>query len=146
MQTKNNYSKSVFNGDIGEITEINDDTLKVRFASNQIVEYDVLETQDLTHGYCITIHKSQGSEFPAVVIPLVTQHYTMLKRKIIYTALTRAKKICVFVGTYKALAIAVNNFVENTRFSHLADFILQNPQQKYKTGNSVKEFLFDIDD
>ncbi|MDR0304530.1 MAG: ATP-dependent RecD-like DNA helicase [Chitinispirillales bacterium] len=146
MQTKNNYSKSVFNGDMGEIIGIDDDILKVRFLNNQIVEYDVFETQDLTHGYCITIHKSQGCEFPAIIVPLVTQHYTMLRRKNIYTALTRAKKICIFVGTYKALAIAVNNYIENIRFGHLADFILKSPPQKCKIKNLREVLLFDIED
>jgi exodeoxyribonuclease V alpha subunit len=134
----------VFNGDIGEILEINDDVITVRFGNDQTVEYeDITDIQDLTHAYCITIHKSQGSEFPAVVIPLVSQHYTMLRRKIVYTALTRAKNICVFVGSYKALAIAVNNFVENVRFSYLADFIIKNPPQKCK--NTSKDSLFDME-
>jgi len=148
MQTKNNYTKSVFNGDIGEIAEIDDAALKVRFSGNeQFVEYDnMIDIQDLTHGYCITIHKSQGSEFPAIVVPLTTQHYTMLRRKIVYTALTRAKKLCVFVGTYKALAIAVNNFVENARLSHLCDFILHKPPKICKVEKGQNELLFDIED
>jgi exodeoxyribonuclease V alpha subunit len=146
MQTKNNYEKEVFNGDIGEIIDVFDGVIKVRFGSEQseqIVEYEALETQDLTLAYCITIHKSQGSEFPAIVIPLTTQHYTMLKRKLIYTALTRAKNLCVFVGTYKALSIAVNNFSHHQRRSNLSDFIKENLVGKIKIKPPVNETIFE---
>jgi len=144
MQTKNNYQKSVFNGDIGEILQIEDGVLQVRFAgSGQVVEYEPMEVQDLTLAYCITIHKSQGSEFPAIVIPLTTQHFTMLKRKLIYTALTRAKKFCVFVGTYKALAIAVKNITEHIRFSHLGDFIKEKPKIRQEIKISENDLVFE---
>lgn len=145
MQTKNNYQKQVFNGDIGEILHIEDSVLQVRFGSGQVVEYEPMEVQDLTLAYCITIHKSQGSEFPAIVIPLTTQHFTMLKRKLIYTALTRARKFCVFVGTYKALAIAVKNFSEHVRFSHLSDFIKEKPNNQVKIKQESDIFL-DLDE
>ena len=143
MQTKNNYQKSVFNGDIGEILQIEDGVLQVRFAGGQVVEYEPMEVQDLTLAYCITIHKSQGSEFPAIVIPLTTQHFTMLKRKLIYTALTRAKKFCVFVGTYKALAIAVKNITEHIRFSHLGDFIKEKPKIRQEIKISETDLVFE---
>jgi exodeoxyribonuclease V alpha subunit len=143
MQTKNNYTKEIFNGDIGEVAEILDGAISVRFGDEQIVEYEPLETQDLTLAYCITIHKSQGSEFPAVVIPLTTQHFTMLKRKLIYTALTRARSFCVFVGTYKALSIAVHNFSEHKRRSHLSDFLAQDAEDKILSAQDSCEITFD---
>ncbi|MCL2844337.1 MAG: ATP-dependent RecD-like DNA helicase [Chitinivibrionia bacterium] len=145
MQTKNNYDKEVFNGDIGEVIQVSDG-LAVDFGDGQVVEYEPLETQELTLAYCITIHKSQGSEFSAIVIPLTTLHYTMLKRKLIYTALTRAKKFCVFVGTYKALSIAVQNFSQNKRRSHLSDFIVENIDKKVKIEEtSAYEISFDAE-
>ena len=144
MQTRNNYAKEVFNGDIGEVAEISEGVISVRFGDGQIVEYEALETQDLTLAYCITIHKSQGSEFPAVVIPLTTQHYPMLKRKLIYTALTRARSFCVFVGTYKALYIAVHNSSEHKRRSHLSDFISQDIDDgKVSIESDNFEIIFD---
>lgn len=146
MQTKNNYQKQVFNGDIGEILNIEEGILQVRFISGQVVEYEPMEVQDLTLAYCITIHKSQGSEFPAIVIPLTTQHFTMLKRKLIYTALTRARKFCVFVGTYKALAIAVKNISEHTRFSHLSDFIKEKPKTQVKINANQNDLVFDTEE
>ena len=148
MQTKNNYQKSVFNGDIGEIMQIEDGVLQVRFngGGGQVVEYEPMEVQDLTLAYCITIHKSQGSEFPAIVIPLTTQHFTMLKRKLIYTALTRAKKFCVFVGTYKALAIAVKNYSEHVRFSHLSDFIKDKPKIQFKIESNQSDPIFEAEE
>ncbi|MCL1947321.1 MAG: ATP-dependent RecD-like DNA helicase [Chitinivibrionia bacterium] len=143
MQTKNNYTKEIFNGDIGEVAEISEGVISVRFGDEQIVEYEALETQDLTLAYCITIHKSQGSEFPAVIIPLTTQHFTMLKRKLIYTALTRARSFCVFVGTYKALSIAVHNFSEHKRRSHLSDFLAQDAEDKILSVQDSCEITFD---
>lgn len=145
MQTKNNYTKEVFNGDIGNVIQVSDGSVTVDFGDGQIVEYEAIEAQELTLAYCITIHKSQGSEFSAIVIPLTTQHYTMLKRKLIYTALTRAKKFCVFVGTYKALSIAVNNFTQHKRRSHLSDFIVKNIDKKSNIEHSAYEISFDAE-
>jgi exodeoxyribonuclease V alpha subunit len=119
MQIKNNYDKNVFNGDIGFICEIIDDAgVVIDFQGNK-VSYDVPSLEEVQSAYCISIHKSQGSEFKAVVIPLVTQHYIMLQRNLIYTALTRAKQLCVFIGSRRALRIAVetNNVAE--RYSNL---------------------------
>ena len=92
MQTRNNYDKDVFNGDIGFIDSINDDdnSLEVVIDGSYIV-YDYSEMDDLMHAYCISTHRSQGSEYPAVVMPILTQHYLMLQRNLIYTAITRAK-------------------------------------------------------
>ncbi len=110
MQIKNNYDKEVFNGDIGIIESVDAEnrTLKVNF-DNRIVEYDVTELDELVHAYATTIHKSQGSEYPIVVMPVLMNHYVMLQRNLIYTGITRAKKILVLVGTKKALSYAVHN-------------------------------------
>lgn len=110
MQIRNNYDKNVFNGDIGYITAVdtNERTLTVTFDS-RLVEYDITELDELTLAYAVTIHKSQGSEFPIVVMPVTMKHFVMLQRNLIYTGITRAKKICVLVGTTKALAYAIRN-------------------------------------
>ena len=110
MQTQNNYDKDVFNGDMGYLFAINptDHTLTVEF-EGRAVTYDWNEADQLTLAYAISVHKSQGSEFPAVVIPLVTQHYMMLQRNLLYTAVTRARQLCVLVGDRRAIGIAVGN-------------------------------------
>ena len=110
MQTRNNYDKDVFNGDIGFIDSINDDdnSIEVVIDSSYIV-YDYSEMDDLMHAYCISTHRSQGSEYPAVVMPILTQHYMMLQRNLLYTAITRAKRLVILVGTRQAVHIAVNN-------------------------------------
>lgn len=121
MQIRNNYDKEVFNGDIGTLADINkiDQTLTLNFEGRYVV-YDWSETDQVVRAYAISIHKSQGSEFPAVVIPLVTQHYMMLQRNLLYTAVTRAKKLCVLVGTRQAIGIAVKNNRVSERYSGLA--------------------------
>lgn len=110
MQLRNNYDKEVFNGDLGYIERVDmeDRTLFVCF-DGRTVEYDVSELDELTLAYAITIHKSQGSEYPIVVMPVLMTHYVMLQRNLIYTGITRAKKICVLVGTKKALSFAIRN-------------------------------------
>lgn len=110
MQIKNNYDKEVFNGDIGIIESVDSENriLKVNY-DNRVVEYDVTELDELVHAYATTIHKSQGSEYPIVVMPVLMNHYVMLQRNLIYTGITRAKKILVLVGTKKALSYAVHN-------------------------------------
>jgi exodeoxyribonuclease V alpha subunit len=110
MQRRNNYDKNVFNGDIGHIVAIDpeEQTLCVEYPEGPI-EYDFAETDELNHAFSLSVHKSQGSEYPACVLIVHTTHYTMLQRNLIYTALTRAKKFAVFVGTRKALGIAVRN-------------------------------------
>lgn len=122
MQIRNNYDKNVFNGDIGYITAVdtNERTLTVSF-DNRLVEYDVTELDELTLAYAITIHKSQGSEFPVVVMPITMKHYVMLQRNLIYTGITRAKKICVLVGTTKALAYAIHNQTVSKRNTMLKE-------------------------
>lgn len=110
MQLRNNYDKEVFNGDLGYISHVNmeDRTLQVDF-DGKLVEYEVSELDELTLAYATTIHKSQGSEYPIVVMPVLMTHYVMLQRNLIYTGITRAKKICVLLGTKKALSFAIRN-------------------------------------
>ncbi len=110
MQTQNNYDKEVFNGDIGFLFAINpvEQTLIIDF-EGRTVEFDWNEADQLVLAYAVSVHKAQGSEFPAVVIPLVSQHYIMLQRNLLYTAMTRAKKLCVLVGNRRAIGIAVRN-------------------------------------
>ena len=122
MHLKNNYQKDVFNGDSGTITRLDkaDDLLCVDFYGRN-VEYSLEEMDELALGYAISVHKSQGSEYPAVVMPLITQHYIMLQRNLLYTGITRAKKYVVLVGTKKALAIALKNNKPQLRCSGLSD-------------------------
>lgn len=122
MQVKNNYDKEVFNGDIGIIESVNDSdrTLTVDF-DGHIVEYDVTELDELVHAYATTIHKAQGSEYPIVVMPVLMNHYIMLQRNLIYTGITRAKKILVLVGTRKALSYAVRNVTVSMRNTMLKE-------------------------
>lgn len=110
MQVVNNYDKHVFNGDIGRITHIDlvQQTIMLD-VDGAPVAYDFMELDELVHAYAISVHKSQGSEYPVVVIPITTQHYLMLRRNLIYTAITRAKKLCILVGTRKAIRIAISN-------------------------------------
>ncbi|MDO4987550.1 MAG: ATP-dependent RecD-like DNA helicase [Synergistes sp.] len=122
MQTKNNYDKDVYNGDIGTITKISadDETITVEMDTGT-VHYEFSEAEEFVHAYAVSIHKSQGSEYPAVVIPLLTQHYVMLQRNLLYTAITRGKKLVVIVGTKKALQIAVRNDSTKVRYTRLAE-------------------------
>ena len=110
MQTRNNYDKDVYNGDIGSVLAIDpvEHALMVDFDGRQVT-YDWSECDQLVLAYAVSVHKSQGSEFPAVVIPLVTSHYMMLQRNLLYTAVTRARKLCVLVGSRKAIGMAVKN-------------------------------------
>ena len=120
MQIRNNYEKEVFNGDIGRITEINnmDQKVIIQF-ENREISYNFTELDEIILAYAITVHKSQGSEYPAIVIPLLTQHYIMLQRNLIYTAITRARKLVVVAGNKKALAIGVKNNKAQKRYTYL---------------------------
>ena len=110
MQLRNNYDKGVFNGDLGRIVSIDKEDGKVCVDfDDKRVEYEADELDEITLAYATSIHKSQGSEYPAVVIPLHTSHYLMLYRSILYTAVTRGKKLVVVVGSRKALAMAIRN-------------------------------------
>ncbi len=116
MQIKNNYDKEVFNGDIGiiESVDMQERILKVNF-DNRSIEYDVTELDELVHAYATTIHKAQGSEYPIVVMPILMNHFVMLQRNLIYTGITRAKRILVMLGTKKALAYAIRNVTVTKR-------------------------------
>lgn len=120
MQIRNNYDKEVFNGDIGRITGIrpDDDEITVMFDGRD-VPYQPYELDELVLAYAVSVHKSQGSEYPAVVIPVLAQHYILLQRNLIYTAVTRGRKLVVMVGTRKALAMGVRNDKTQKRFTYL---------------------------
>ena len=122
MQIRNNYNKKVYNGDMGVITEI-DNIIRVITVNidGRDVMYDFNELEELMLSYAVSIHKSQGSEYPAVVIPVVMAHYTMLQRNLIYTGVTRGKQLVVLIGSPKALAIAVQNDKVAQRSSYLAE-------------------------
>ena len=116
MQIKNNYDKEVFNGDIGviESVDLQERRLRVNFDGRR-TEYDATELDELVHAYATTIHKAQGSEYPIVVMPVLMNHFVMLQRNLIYTGITRAKKILVMVGTKRALSYAVRNVTVTRR-------------------------------
>ena len=122
MQLRNDYDRSVFNGDIGVIAAIDGDagTISVEL-DGRLVAYERAELDQLTHAYAVSVHKSQGSEYAAVVIPLVTQHYMMLQRSLLYTAVTRGKKLVVLVGSRRAVALAVRNADAKRRYTWLAE-------------------------
>src|SRR6266704_4088776 len=114
MQVRNNYDKGVFNGDVGWIRSINKEnaSLRVEFleeAGPMLVSYELAELDELILAYAITVHKSQGSEYPAIVLPLTREHYMLLQRNLLYTAITRARRLCVLVGQPRALELAVRN-------------------------------------
>ncbi len=134
MQIRNNYDKDVFNGDIGMIERVNmeDRTLAVNF-DGRIVEYDVTELDELVHAYATTIHKAQGSEYPVVVMPVLMNHYVMLQRNLIYTGITRAKKILVMIGSKKALAYAVKNVTVTKRNTLL--------RERLKSGGKTLPYI-----
>jgi exodeoxyribonuclease V alpha subunit len=120
MQLRNNYEKDVFNGDIGLIHSINieDQKLEINF-NGKVVPYGFLELDDITLAYAITVHKSQGSEYPCVILPISTAHYIMLQRNLLYTAVTRAAKMMILIGSKQALTIAVANKKSRKRYTSL---------------------------
>jgi len=120
MQTRNNYDKDVFNGDIGRLVALDgvEQTAMIDFDGRKI-SYDWMELDEVVHAFAITVHKAQGSEYPAVVMPLTMQHYLMLQRNLLYTGITRAKKLVVLVGTKKAIALAVRNNKVAQRYTAL---------------------------
>lgn len=120
MQIANNYDKEVYNGDIGRITAIDEEAQEIVVSiDNREITYDFSELDELVHAYAVSIHKSQGSEYSAVVIPILTQHYILLQRNLLYTGVTRGKKLVVIVGTKKAMAIAVKNSKTQKRYTLL---------------------------
>jgi exodeoxyribonuclease V alpha subunit len=127
MQIKNNYDKGVYNGDVGFVDRLAEDrrTLLVRFEEpeERIIVYEPLEQDQLVPAWCITIHKSQGSEYPAVVIPIHTQHFMMLRRNLVYTAVTRGRKLVLLVGSRRALGLALREGSVVPRYGQLAERI-----------------------
>jgi exodeoxyribonuclease V alpha subunit len=121
IQTHNNYDKDVFNGDLGHIVSIDTDPLRVtvRFEADRLVEYEPGELDELQLAYAMTIHKSQGSEFPCVVMPVSTQHYVLLERSLIYTGLTRARRLAILLGAPKALELAIRKQESRKRWTGL---------------------------
>src|SRR5712671_7627126 len=126
LQTVNNYEKDVYNGDIGQVAQVNveDGEVTIDF-EGRIVTYDVGELDEVALAYATTVHKSQGSEYPVVVIPLATQHYPMLARNLLYTGVTRGKQLVVVIGQPRALAIAVRNVRATQRLTNLATRLRQ---------------------
>ena len=126
MHLKNNYQKEVYNGDIGTIRHIDkkQGQLSVDYYGRR-VDYDQSDLDEISVAYAISVHKSQGSEYPAVIVPLITQHYIMLQRNLLYTAMTRGKKLVILIGTQKALSIALNNDRPQQRLSRLAERLMQ---------------------
>ncbi len=121
MQTSNNYDKNVFNGDLGRLGHIDLGMRRftVIFDGQRRVSYNFEEGDQLSHAYAITIHKSQGSEFPVVILPLLTQHYIMLRRNLLYTAMTRARKLLILVGSRKAVRMAIDDVRVEPRYTLL---------------------------
>jgi exodeoxyribonuclease V alpha subunit len=124
MQTENDYYREVFNGDIGFITDIDIDGNEVTVDfDRRAVVYGFGELDEVMLCYATTVHKSQGSEYPAVVIPIMTQHYMMLERHLLYTGITRGAKLVVLVGQKKAVAMAVEGNRERQRWSKLKEWL-----------------------
>jgi len=144
IQTRNNYNLNVFNGDIGKIIKICGETYNAEILFGNSETPVVYEKEDLTElklAYAITIHKSQGSEFEAVIIPVSSQHYNMLFRNLIYTGLTRAKKLAIFVGSRKALALAIRS-IDNRKRQTAVQYLLglsSGPTSKNKNTSSRRE-------
>jgi exodeoxyribonuclease V alpha subunit len=126
MQIRNNYDKDVYNGDIGRILSIDreDQELTVDYDGRKI-QYDFTELDEIVLAYAVSVHKAQGSEYPAVVMPLLTQHYMMLQRNLLYTAITRGKKLVVLIGTKKALGIAIRNDKPKMRYTKLKERLMR---------------------
>lgn len=133
LQLRNNYDKDVFNGDLGWVHEVDPEegSLSVDFDGN-LVAFDATELEDLTLAYAVSVHKSQGCEYPAIVVPVVTQHYVLLMRNLLYTALTRARSLAVFIGSEKALTMGLSNITSGQRMTHL-----QHRIRHIFTGNPV---------
>ena len=127
MQIVNNYDKEVYNGDIGRISSIDEEAKEVTvIIDDREVTYDYSDLDEIVHAYAVSIHKSQGSEYPVVVIPILTQHYVLLQRNLLYTGVTRGKKLVVIVGTKKAMAIAVKNNKTEKRYTLLQQRLIGN--------------------
>ena len=137
MQVENDYDKEVYNGDIGTIDEVDPNAGEVIASfDGRSVTYAFGELDMLVPAYAATIHKSQGSEYPAVIIPVLTQHYPMLQRNLLYTSVTRGKRLVVLVGQKKAVAIAVRNVSGRRRWSKLAEGLCPGPSISRRIGST----------
>ena len=124
MQIENDYDKEVYNGDIGYVADVDPETGELTASfDGRMVTYGFGELDVLAPAYAVTIHKSQGPEYPAVIIPVLTQHYPMLKRNLLYTGVTRGRRRVVLVGQKKAVAIAVRNASSRRRWSRLDEWL-----------------------
>ena len=124
MQLKNNYDKLVFDGDIGIVEDIDMEERSMIVSMNdRHITYESAELDELTLAYAISIHKSQGSEYAAIIVPIFMQHFMLLQRNLVYTALTRAKKLCIFIGQPKAIAMAIKNNKEQKRITFLPHYL-----------------------
>ncbi len=125
----------MYNGDIGRITSIDEEAkeVKVKIDEREVI-YDYADVDELVHAYAVSVHKSQGSEYPAVVVPILTQHYVLLQRNLLYTAVTRGKKLVMLVGTKKAIAIAVKNNKTEKRYT-LLEYRLKKAQPEVSYRN-----------
>ena len=125
MHLKNNYQKDVYNGDIGTIRQIDKRSgeLTVDYYGRTVI-YAHSEADEISMAYAISVHKSQGSEYPAVIVPMMTQHFPLLQRNLLYTAITRGKHLVIMIGTRKALSIALQNDNPQKRLSRLADRLM----------------------
>jgi exodeoxyribonuclease V alpha subunit len=125
MQIRNNYDKEVFNGDMGRIVKIDPELREVLIAfDGRLTPYDFTDLDEIVLSYAVSVHKSQGSEYPVVIIPLVMQHYMLLQRNLLYTAVTRGRRLVVLIGSKKALAIAVGNNKTHKRYTTLAERLM----------------------
>ncbi len=124
MQIRNNYQKMVFNGDVGriEMIDLDEQFIEINF-DGKIVEYEINELDEVALAYAVSVHKYQGSECPCIIMPIHTSHFKLLQKNLLYTAITRSKKLVVLLGTKKAIALAVKNDEVETRFTGLATFI-----------------------
>ena len=122
MQIRNNYDKDVYNGDIGTIVGIDREVQEVKIDyDGKITSYEFMDLDEVVHAYATSVHKSQGSEYPVVIIPVLTQHFMLLQRNLLYTGITRGKKLVILVGTKKALAIAIKNNKPQKRYTRLRE-------------------------
>ena len=131
MQIRNNYDKEVFNGDVGIVKFVHrqEGALHVELLDGRLIHYERNSLDDLMHAFAISVHKSQGSEYPCVILPLLTQHYMMLQRNLLYTALTRGKELVVVVGSSRALSMAVRNHSSKERWTYLSERIVARSTQ-----------------
>ena len=126
VQRINNYDKDVFNGDLGIIQTVDHtESMLTVLIDKTMVTYDFDELDELSLAYATSIHKSQGSEYPVIIIPIAMQHYMLLQRNLLYTAVTRGKRLVILVGEAKAIAMCVSNVKQNNRLTRLSDRIIE---------------------